>query len=319
MSDICIIGVYFGKLPDYFSLWLKSCEYNESIDFLVVTDQAISEEYKLPQNVRCYHSTLPDMKRLAAEKLGFSVSLDRPYKCCDYKVIYGLLFEDLLSEYAYWGHCDFDLIWGDLRSFFGKYDLYQYDKFLALGHLSLYRNTRDVLFRFQLDGAQVDYRTVYSSDKSYAFDETMGLAKIYADKGFSMFTKCVFADISAIYSRYRLVTEYPLDKKPENYKKQIFYWENGKVLRSYYKGQTLETDEFMYIHFKKRPNFPVDFDSEKVNAFYITNKGFYEKNQQVDEATISMFNDCSWGTELKESIRYNVKKYTRAVRKRLSQ
>ena len=35
---VCVIGVYFGKLPEYFNLWLKSCEYNKDIDFLIVSD-----------------------------------------------------------------------------------------------------------------------------------------------------------------------------------------------------------------------------------------------------------------------------------------
>ena len=88
--------------------------------------------------------TLVKMKTLAQNVLGFDVCLDRPYKCCDFKPIYGLIFKEYVSEYEYWGHCDFDLIFGDLQSFFDRYDLYKYDRFIPLGHLSLYRNTDEV-------------------------------------------------------------------------------------------------------------------------------------------------------------------------------
>ena len=38
MNKTVIIGVYFGKFPEYFDLWLKSAEYNRNVDFLIFTD-----------------------------------------------------------------------------------------------------------------------------------------------------------------------------------------------------------------------------------------------------------------------------------------
>ena len=43
------------------------------------------------------------------------VTLDRPYKLCDFKPAYGFIFGEYLKEYDYWGHCDIDIVWGDLR------------------------------------------------------------------------------------------------------------------------------------------------------------------------------------------------------------
>lgn len=103
-KKICIICVYFGKLPNYFSLWLKACRFNPTVDFLLVTDQIL--QLTLPSNVHLFPYSLDKMRQRASEIFGFSASLTYPYKCCDYKVIYGLLFEDFLSDYAYWGHCD---------------------------------------------------------------------------------------------------------------------------------------------------------------------------------------------------------------------
>ena len=80
MNKICIIGIFVGNLPNYFDLWLKSCDYNPKIDFLLFTDGDIKS---CPPNVFHYKITLNDVKTKAEEVLGFSVSLERPYKLCD--------------------------------------------------------------------------------------------------------------------------------------------------------------------------------------------------------------------------------------------
>ena len=41
MKSICVLGVYFGSLKNYFSLFLKSCGSNQKIDFLIFTDQSL--------------------------------------------------------------------------------------------------------------------------------------------------------------------------------------------------------------------------------------------------------------------------------------
>ena len=102
---ICVIGIYFGKLPQYFNLWLKSAEANSQIDFLIFTD---CEYSPLPRNVRFVEMSLLDVKERADAVIGFDTELSKPYKCCDYRPCFGLMFSDYLKGYDYWGHCDFD-------------------------------------------------------------------------------------------------------------------------------------------------------------------------------------------------------------------
>ena len=314
MNRICVIGVYFGKLPQYFPLWLKSCEHNSSIDFLVFTDQLLNN---LPENVRVYPMNLLEMKQRAETVLGFSVRLEKPYKCCDYKVIYGLIFRDYVSDYQYWGHCDFDLMFGDLQSFFDAYDLSAYDRFLPLGHLSLYKNSEDVNYRFQSKGSIADYRVVYTSDDGFAFDEMPGLTKIYLENALPMFTQRIFADLASVYHRYRVIEEYTLDAKAKNYPHQLFFWENGKTFRAYYQDGEVHQEEYIYIHFKKRPDFPVNFDIQNKNAFYITNQGFFPKMGDVTLHDMKKYNPYpGWHYEIWERMLYMVKSYwNRAVRR----
>lgn len=269
---ICVIGVYFGTFPDYISLWLRSCEKNPTIDFLIFSDHAIEST---PDNVQIIHMTLQEMKNRAQNLFDFPISLDRPYKCCDYKPIYGLIFQDFLKQYDYWGHCDFDLIFGDLSKFFEQYELTSYDKFLSLGHLCLYRNTLENNYRFMLDGSECgSYNTVYSSEQNFAFDETRGINKIYKKHKFPMFEKRIFADISKIYKRYRLALD------DINYDKQLFFWRNGKTYRMYYENGRLCEEEFMYVHFKERGKLDYTEECLSCSSFFITNKGFFANDKQ---------------------------------------
>lgn len=265
MVKVCIIGVYFGEFPNYFNLWLKSAQRNPSVNFMIFTDQ---QRETLPGNVQLVDFTIEKMKKLASEKLGFEVCLERPYKCCDFKPAYGVIFEKYLKGYEYWGHCDFDLIWGDLDGFFNKYQLEKYDKFLPLGHLCLYRNTDENNRRFMQEGSNNSYKTVFTSTKNYAFDELNGVYCIFKKNRFSTFNRRIFADISKIYYRFRLALT---DK---NYDYQVFCWDDGHIYRYYYDGQ-IKKDEFIYMHFKERGMLPVKGDCINANSFYITNRGFF--------------------------------------------
>lgn len=286
-NKICIIGIYFGKLPNYFSLWLKSCAYNPTIDFLLFSDNILTE---LPENVKVYQVTLKKIKEKISHLVGFTVCLEKPYKICDYRPIYGQLFSDYLLQYDYWGHCDFDLIFGDLQYFFDYYNLYKYDRFNALGHLSLYRNTEEVNQRYKCTGSNYDYKTIFLTNKNCVFDEMPGMTAIYLKNSFPFFTKRIFADIASIYDRFRLIDKYKLDIQAVNYPFQIFYWENGKCFRAFYTNKILNKEEYLYIHFKKRKNFQIMFDDNSSKSFYITKYGFYEKKQEVTKEIIKKLN-----------------------------
>ena len=267
-TSICIIGVYFGKLPAYFNLWLQSCERNADTDFLVVTDNKLTD---LPNNVKCVNMLFKEFKSLVDEKLGFETALTTPYKCCDFKVVYGIVLSDYLKTYDFWGHCDFDLIFGNIRTFITEEILEKYDKVLPLGHLSLYRNTPECNNRYKESGSRIgDYVKVYTNPQNVAFDEMRGIYQIYLKNDFPMYSQRPFADIATTYKRFRT-------SEKNNYKYQAFYWEDGRVYRSgYKKNKESFTEEYVYIHFQKR-GFNNTVESDQ-SAFYICPDGFVKKN-----------------------------------------
>ncbi len=272
-NKIAVLIAYFGPLPNYLPLWLRSCEHNPTIDFLILTDQKLND---LPSNVTFIKMTLQQMKDRASKVLGFEAALSRPYKCCDYRPLYGLIFSDLLAPYDYWGHSDVDMIFGDLQKFFDEYDLYSYDKFGAWGHLSLFRNCDRVNNAFKL----ADYRAVYTSEENKMFDEG-GIYFVMKNQGYKLFSKRIFADISARFHRYRMIEASILNPQTINYPHQTFYWENGKIYHIYLKDDNIHQEEYLYIHFQKRPNYKIDDAVMHSAAYFITNQGFIPASPQT--------------------------------------
>ncbi|MBR6208114.1 MAG: hypothetical protein IKQ69_03870 [Oscillospiraceae bacterium] len=284
---ICIIGVYFGVLPNTFPLWLKSCIKNGDVDFLIVTDAAVETD---APNIRVLPMTLSEMQKLASEKIGMEVVLSTPYKCCDYKPVYGLIFEDHLRAYDYWGHCDFDMLFGRITALTEKYHLERYDKFLNLGHLSLYRNTPECNARFTLTPKSGNsYRTSFAIEKTTQFDELGGINAIYEENRFPFFKERIFADISSQWKRMKLAEDY-FDSQDKNYPKQVFYWENGKVLRTYERNGRFIDEEFLYIHIKKRRYAVPSEEVLRADSFYITPDSFAVKNGPVTGRDFRIYN-----------------------------
>lgn len=134
MKSILIIHIYFGKLPPFFHFWLKSCEANQDIDFLIVTDNQIRTDAK---NIKVYNCSLDEIRKRAERLFGFHVSLNTPHKLCDYKPLFGLLFDEFTRGYDFWGYCDSDLIFGKIRNFITDQILSEHDYILGMGHFHL--------------------------------------------------------------------------------------------------------------------------------------------------------------------------------------
>lgn len=111
MKSIVLILPYFGKFNEYFSLFLNSCKYNKTINWLIYTDD--KRQFSYPPNVKVIYCTFSDFKKRIERNFQFNISLDAPYKLCDFKPAYGEALQQDIEEFNFWGHCDCDLIFGD--------------------------------------------------------------------------------------------------------------------------------------------------------------------------------------------------------------
>ena len=96
MKKYAALCCYYGEWPNYFQFWLTSCSHNINIDFYLVTD-IDTTLYIVPSNVIFIKQSFDELKFLITEKfrnLG-GISLDKPYKLCDFKTAYGYIFENL--------------------------------------------------------------------------------------------------------------------------------------------------------------------------------------------------------------------------------
>ena len=267
MKKICIVIPFYGKLPDYFDIWVNSIKSNPSIDFLFISDLDIP--FDVPMNFKVLKMSFNDLIKLIQSKFDFPIIAANPYQLCDYKVAYGLIFSDYLSEYDYWGHCDADQIFGDIRKYIPNHLFDEYERLYYLGHFSLYRNNEKINNFFKLPGSLFDYKTVYSTDNWYSFGEVAGTLQITLKNNISLYSSIDFCDILSMHDRLLF---YGDKVNPKHF---VFYYEDGKVIRAYIKNDEVQTDEWMYIHLQKRKM--VDCRISKECGFYIRAHEFIDK------------------------------------------
>ena len=264
MKKCILILPYFGEFNNYFPFFLQSCGSNYLFDWLIVTDNSFG--YDIPKNVHVKKMSFEDFKKLTIEKFGFDTVIPKPYKLCDFKPSYGFLFEDVIYDYDYWGHCDCDLIFGDLNSMLMPLLDCGYDKIFAAGHLTIYKNNYDNNRRFMLPyHGRLLYKEAFTTSKTYAFDEDCAswlnpdannVHSIFLEDGASVYCKDLCFNVAIRSAALRRAYYDPslrqFIKEPLSSKSAIF-WNNGKVLRLTYDHKVIKQEEYLYLHLQMRP------------------------------------------------------------------
>lgn len=304
MKKIILILPYFGKFKSYFQLFLKTIENNaKNVDLLLFTDNDL-KEYTVPSNVIVKHSSFEEFKNMIEQRFDQKICLDRPYKLCDYKPAYGFLFEDMIKDYQYWGHCDCDLVFGD----FGVIDDLlekKYRKLFAGGHLTLYLNNHDNnrVFMKPLLGEKI-YKVAINNNKIYCLDEDY-----FQDNVHSIFLQYYPDSVYSEDISFNVSTRY-YDFRRCKYDNSVRKWrtvgKNCKIcLRD---GKVFSVDkkhrntEYLYAHFQAR-----NFEFIVVNDF--TKAIYFEPNR--------IYNDNARNRVIKEnfiSYKKRIKKFAQRVK-----
>ncbi len=122
-----LITPYFGDLPP----WFDKFEAPKGYEWLMDTD-------------------LEGFKKRVKDKLGIEYpGVYGSPKVWDYRCALGLLYEEELKGFDYWGHMDFDVVWGDMDKFLPdseleKLDVYSSHNEYVCGCFSLYKNCTSV-------------------------------------------------------------------------------------------------------------------------------------------------------------------------------
>jgi hypothetical protein len=286
VHKICFIIPYFGKnFPDYFDYFIKSAKWNPTIDFLIFTDiNYFCEE----PNITFEKFSLKDFNLLATDKLEMTISIDEPYKLCDFKPAYGKIFEDYLSDYEFWGHCDIDLIFGNIRNFMNEKVLNNYDvissrKEYLSGFFTLYRNNNEINNLFK---KSKDWVMIFKEKENFCFDEC----------NFQFYNLFLGKNLFELESEIESMTHVVYKNNIRTHLKTIcheFLW--GKefldVLNVDKNGlfSVKTMDEFLLVHlikFKKQSHviyFPISDNSDKIIVNRYTLCNYDEENEIYKE------------------------------------
>ena len=144
--------------PVWMDAFLLSCKYNTQLEWLIFSDCESPKSY--PSNVRFLPFSLKDFNALASSKLGFNINVQNnhngvPRKIYDFRPAFGIIFEDYLKGYDWWGHVDLDVILGSIDSFIKPYDFEHFElissrKNALTGSFTLYKNTKKINELFKL-------------------------------------------------------------------------------------------------------------------------------------------------------------------------
>lgn len=269
MSQYSAICCYFGQWPNHFCFWLRSCSYNENIDFFLVSDIPI-EGYVIPKNVHIVKKSFSQVQELVRSKFSeIKVSLDRPYKLCDFKTAYGYIFEDLFYGYKYWGFYDIDTIWGNIIKFIPENNENHLVKIFPCGHLCFIRNIApyDRIYELVNDvsgkpcrdnmlGKNVaSWQVCFSSPDNYYYDESGGLepwVESLLPQG-KLSNEFLFHEISFdnifpswFYGHFKSINF------PQKSHFLTYSFEEGHLYRHYLSGFMHKQEEISYIHASQR-------------------------------------------------------------------
>lgn len=274
-----MIIVYLGKWPKWFHLFLESCKRNTNVNFLIFTDQVVTRDNF--KNIEFFRFSLAHFNALASLKLNLQIEINDPYKICDLRSAFGVIFDDYLKNYSFWGYTDIDLIFGEIGHYINddlldNYEVLTARKEYLVGHFTLYRNREDVncIYKFC-----ENYDEIFMSKDYHGFDECNFLwwDLIAGQNILSMPTKGVsmthlvmnLAAQEKIRALFRpLVLEQDHRGVPFN---RLLLWENGKL------SDDETKEDFLYFHFhylKKTSEFYCPEWDTIPNKFFISNDGF---------------------------------------------
>lgn len=284
LKKCALILPYFGNFHNYFQLFLNSFGNNEYFDLYIFTNNKY--KYQYPKNVILVNMELSEIKSRIENKINLSISLNTPYKLCDYKPTYGLIFEDYIKEYEYWGHCDCDLIFGNLEKILlPLLNQNLYDKLFAAGHLTIYRNTEEnnKMFMSKYNGVEL-YKQAFSSEKIYVFDEDYkdkNVHRIFINQNKKVYNQDLSMNPTPKKSRFLRSYYDPVIKKFnwENSTPSKFYWNGKSIIRCTYNKETkkVEENEYLYMHLQSR-QMTMKKDVLTASVFEITPTRFLKRN-----------------------------------------
>lgn len=116
---------WFGKYPRWLDQWVANMELLKPKGY----------EYLIISNLELFKNRI--RKKLKIEPI-IERGTGKPW---DYRALLGYLFEEELRGYEYWGHTDFDCVYGNVEKFEPEgYEIWSNHNTYVCGPWTIYRN-----------------------------------------------------------------------------------------------------------------------------------------------------------------------------------
>jgi len=295
---ICI--PYYGAFPNYFQLYLDSLGINTDIlTVLLITDIDMTP-YICPENLIVVNMPKLDVQKRASKFILEAYNkvvepedlLKDNYKFVDFKIVYPLLFDDILKsngvttrDYVGWG--DIDLIYGKLSNFID----FKIDYGILggwHGHFTAIVNTDSFKNNFKTIPNYLELIT--DNSKTFITDEiayreplkeylTKNKIKIfYANAYFcDIVPECFFQSSRPDHAQWKK-NFYDLYNPKKNIKHLLY--DKSKLTVMYDDGSSRET---LYCHLQKRK---MNYSFKLYDRYYITENSFSNDSPVSTNSTL---------------------------------
>jgi len=257
-----LIVPYFGDRPAYLPLVVASMAHNPDVEWLLLTDQPLTDA---PRNLTVQVCEFADLASRIQRHFDFQIALTEPYQLCDFRPAFGEIFGAELHGYDFWGHCDLDVIFGQIGDHLPP-EAFEADKILFQGNFALYRNTADAARWYRHEVGKISYREVMTTPAAQHFDEWGGIYYIVEDLGVRSWQQNVIFDLS--FSTYRTRSE-DVAGHPRRYA-----WEQGEVCEYRVEGGEVLRRTALLVHFQKRTMRAPAAEVLAADRYWIAANGF---------------------------------------------
>lgn len=231
MNKILFLMPYFNALPEWINLFIESCKYNPTINWLLITD-CPEPENQCP-NFQHIKLSWQECQQLISERLSLSFRAENRYKLCDLRPAFGIIFSEYVKGYDFIGFGDIDCIYGNIRHFLTpqifENNLITTHTGRVNGHFCLMKNVAAVKEAFySIKG----WKETFEDPRNLLFDEDetfYGLKRVYAKESFN-------TSLSVFTPWLKGKFKFPKE----------WYWRQGRL----WNNLNGRDREFLYLHFK---------------------------------------------------------------------
>jgi hypothetical protein len=258
--SIAVVIPYFGRWDEWAPLFFETVRRNATVEFVVFTD--CDMQGLTAPNVRVQPMSLREYVALVNERLGLGFDPPDAYKLCDLRPLLGRIHEPEFRGFDFYGWCDTDLLFGDVRSFYtddvlARHDVLSTHAHRISGHFALFRNNRRNRGMYRRIYA---WRDALSRPEFVGIDEH-GITNAYlmtaVDKANEKFGLRVSNPMTrwlarrrrrGLFMQERYTTPFLprpwLDGSLDSAQPDVWYYRDGRVTNSRDAGR-----DFIYLHF----------------------------------------------------------------------